>query len=453
MKTPTERRSGRTARNLFVAFMLCTAMSAGAVDGDLDSAFSADGVAWADWTRAATGSARAAVAGDGRIVLASTVVDDTNRDFGAARFTRDGALDATFGFFGLRTIGIDLVADGRDTLLGAFVLADGRTMLLGTAEAPDFAAVPALVRLTAGGNADASFGSNGRRVIASAPWPLADFSIEAVARQADGRYVFAGTCRDCPGDRAAVALRVDTSGAVDATFGTDGWTFVALPPRTHVEDVAIDRSGRIVLAGYEGDPASEDHNPVLVRFLPDGTPDATFGTGIGYVRLTGIGSAPVGGWMGHALAPDRDGSLLLALATDEDRDSLRAGIVRVREDGNRDTGFAGSGLLLVDLENGTQLDALAVQGDRRIVAVGSIAHTGTGRDTFALRALADGTLDATFDGNGVVRHPLDAQSDRASALVLDGGRPLLAGIAQRSDGWDGFVARLQAERIFADAFD
>ena len=109
MKTPTERRSGRTARNLFVAFMLCTAMSAGAVDGDLDSAFSADGVAWADWTRAATGSARAAVAGDGRMVLASTVVDDTNRDFGAARFTRDGALDATFGFFGLRTIGIEVL--------------------------------------------------------------------------------------------------------------------------------------------------------------------------------------------------------------------------------------------------------------------------------------------------------------------------------------------------------
>jgi uncharacterized delta-60 repeat protein len=443
----------RRARCTAAWLSLLLAGAAGAADGDLDNTFSGDGVAWAAWSLPMTGTARIVPGADGRIVVAATVADGANRDFAAARFLHNGAIDTAFGFLGRRTIGIDLIADGRDTLLGAFALANARTMLLGKAEAPGGATVPALLQLTAAGNADASFGSNGRRVIGSAPWPLPDVSIEAVARQADGRYVFAGTCRNCPVARAAVVLRVDADGVADAAFGDSGWASLALPPATHVEDVAIDVQGRIVLAGYEGDPASDDHNPLLARFLPDGSPDATFGIGIGYVRLTGIASAPVGGWMGHTLAPDRDGSLLLALATDEDRDSLRAGIVRVRANGSHDTTFGNGGLLLVDLENGTQLDALALQGDRRIVAAGLISHTGSGQDVFVLRARADGVLDPSFDGNGVVRHSLDTQTDRARALALSDGRPVIAGLAQRGDSWDGFVIRLSSDSIFADGLD
>ncbi len=440
----------RPRRLHVAAALLLAATRAFAADGDLDPAFSGDGIAWASWTLPALIATRIAPAADGRIVVATTVGDGGDRDFAAARFTRTGLLDIGFG---LRTVAIDLVADGRDFLLGAFVLADGRTMLLGTAEAAGGATLPALVRLTSDGNPDAGFGSDGRRVIATAPWPLPDISIEAVTRQPDGRFVFGGVRRDGPDQYVAVALRVDANGDVDASFGDGGWASLAVPPRTHIEDVAIDAGGRIVLAGYEGDPANDDHVPVLVRWQPDGTPDATFGTGVGYVRLVGIASAPIGGWIGRTLQPDRDGSLLLALATDEDRDSLRAGIVRVRANGSRDTTFGGGGLLLVNLENGTQLNALAVQSDRRIVAVGLIKHAGSGSDVFALRAHADGTLDTSFDGNGVVRHSLDASTDLAAAVALVAGRPLLAGYASRDGSMDGFVLRLQADRIFTDGLD
>jgi len=445
--------SARTALRAAGLALLLAAADASAADGSLDPAFSGDGIAWAEWALPMARTARIAVGADGRIVVAGTVSNGADRDFAAARFLADGTLDTTFGFLGRRTIGIDLVADGKDVLLGVFALADGRTMLLGTAQAPGGGSIPALARLNAIGNADASFGSDGRRVITGAPWAPPPW-FEAVARQADGRYVFAGTtCGNCAGERAAVAVRVDADGVLDPGFGNGGWASLALPPGTHIDDVAIDAQGRIVLAGYEGDLAADDHDPVLARFLADGSVDTGFGPGTGYVRLTGIGGAPDGGWMGHALAIDRDGSLLLALATDEDRDSLRAGLVRVLGNGTRDPSFGTGGVLVVDRGNGTQLDALAVQSDRRIVVAGVISTAGGSADVFALRVHADGTPDVSFGGDGFVHHPLDAQTDRATAVALVAGRPLLAGYAQRDGSWDAFAARLQADLIFADGFD
>jgi len=187
----------RLARALLLALALPAAHAA---DGDRDLSFSGDGVAWAEWA-APIGAIRrvhADIAADGRIVLGTSVNRDGNRDFAIARLHASGATDNGFGFFGLRTLGFDLVPDGFDVLLGVVALADGRTLLLGSAEAPGGAGLPALARLTAAGNADPSWGVDGRRVVAASPWPMQDVSINAVARQRDGRLVFAGTCRTCP---------------------------------------------------------------------------------------------------------------------------------------------------------------------------------------------------------------------------------------------------------------
>lgn len=403
----------------------------------------------------ASTEAHLAIDGTGALFVATTVraATGSDREFAAAKFRADGTLDPGFGFFDLRTVDFDLVAEGIDQLHGVRALAGGRLMLLGTAEVPGNAYVPAMVRLTAAGNADPAFGSDGRRVIAAAPWPLADVELPLVAYQFDGKYLFGGWCDDCPAQRAAVVLRVDADGEPDAGFGDGGWASLPVPWPSRFTAIAVDAAGRIVLAGFDGDLAADPHAPLLARFLADGTPDASFGIGTGYVRLTGVPLAPPGGWLGNALAADRDGSLLLSLTIDEDLDPMDGGIVRVRTDGTLDTGFGSGGLRRIDPENGARIEALAVRSDGRVVASGFINHTGGSRDVFAARLHADGDLDTTFDGNGIVRFELDPQSDLATAVGFSAGKPVLAGYAQRGGDWDAFALRLQSDLIFADGIE
>ena len=445
----------RRARSTAGCLSLLFAAAACAADGDLDPGFVNGGAAFADWSAHASRDAHVAADGSGNVFVAATASGPSgNRLFATAKFRPDGSAHTGFGFLGLRTVEFDLVADGFDLLHGAYALAGGQLMLLGTAEIPGNAYAPAMARLTAAGNADAAFGAGGKRVITSSPWAIEGLDLVATARQRDGKFVFGGWCENCPGARAAVVLRVDANGDPDPGFGMDGWASLPVPERTRLETITIDPSGRIVLAGFDGDLAGDPHVPVLARFLADGNADTSFGIGTGYVRLTNIPNAPPqGGWLGRAVAADRDGSLLLSLTIDEDMDAMHAGIVRVRVNGTLDTAFGNAGLRPLDLENGVVIDALAVRSDGRVMAAGSINHTGGSLDVLVARLRADGSLDSGFDGNGVVRHAIDTQTDRAHAIGFSAGRPLIAGIAQRGDSWDGFAIRLQSDLIFADGFE
>lgn len=442
------------AGSFALAALACSGL-APAADGDLDPTFGG-GVAYAHWATLSTTRVQLAVDPTGPVFVtaAATVSGTVDYRFAAAKFRADGSADFGFGFQGLRTIQFDLVEGGTDLALGAFVLPGSRLMMLGTAEVPGGDDAPAMVRLSAAGNADPAFGSDGRRVITSAPWPLGDIKIRFVAHQRDGKYLFGGWCDTAPQQRSAIVLRVDAGGVPDPTFGDAGWAALPVPWPSQFKSIALDGDDRIVLAGWDGDLSNTAHVPLLARFLSDGSPDASFGIGTGYVRLVDVPSAPPqGGWISNALAADRDGSLLLALTVDEDLDSMDGGIVRVRADGTLDTTFGVAGLRRIDLENGSRIDALAVRGDGRIVATGFINHTGGGRDVLVARLDADGSLDNGFDGNGVVRYELDPQTDTATALGFSGGKPLIAGYAQRGGDWDAFALRLQSDLIFANGIE
>lgn len=456
MRRPSTAPCRRIASGIALLLgALAASASALAADGDLDAAFGG-GVGFVHWSNLDTTSVHAAVdPSSGAVFVAAraSMEGASDRLFAVAKFRANGSLDSGFGFQGLRTVDFDLVEDGWDVLRGAAVLPGGRLMLIGTAEMAGNAHVPAMARLTAAGNADPAFGVDGRRVVTASPWPVGDLRIEMVGRHRDG-YLFAGWCDTAPGQRSAIVLRVDAEGVPDPLFGDGGWSSMPVPWPTYYSSMAVDREGRIVLAGHEGGMASDPHVPALARFLADGTPDPSFGIGTGYVRLVNVPSPPPNaGWVGKAVVADRDGSLLLSLTIDEDTDATQAGIVRVRADGALDTDFGNGGLRPLDLENGVFIDALAVRSDGRILAAGSIHHTGGSRDVLVARLRANGSFDTGFDGNGVVRHELGTQSERAQALAFSAGRPVIAGYVNRGDDWDGFALRLQSDLVFADGLE
>jgi uncharacterized delta-60 repeat protein len=118
--------------------------------------------------------------------------------------------------------------------------------------------------------------------------------------------------------------------------------------------------------------------------------------------------------------------------------------VRYLPDGTSDLAFDGDGIVTTDIfGKGDQANAVAVQPDGKIVVAGFATHaTGIDSDFALARYNPDGTLDTSFDGDGIVTTDLGTQSDDARALVIQpDGRIVVAGTA----GEDIALARYMPE--------
>jgi uncharacterized delta-60 repeat protein len=433
-----------------LACLVAMSGSAQAADGDPDPTFSSDGRATVTWPYS-TSRVRVAAAADGSIFHATTEAIDngaeTDLDFAVSKFRSNGQLDLTFGTQGQRSVGFDVIPDGDDSLLGVFPLASGRLLLAGTVDLDPESftyAAPGLLRLTASGDIDASFGENGRVVVPETPWvPNDDVDLNTVLRQPDGKLVFTGHCFNCGGISLVIAVRLTESGEIDPSFGDAGWVGIEVASSVQAYASGIDAWGRIVIAGSM-EPEDDFHDrPWLARLTPDGSLDPEFGNGSGMSFLSQVPHLN-NDWFVRAIAIDRDGSIVLALGNGA------GAIVRANADGSLDTTFAAGGFLNMEREDGTDMRAVAIRSDHRIMVAGTINHTGGGYDHLIGRLLRDGTLDPDFDGNGVIRIDMvEGETDSGRDIVLSAGRPVIAGYGG-ADLNVSTLVRLQSDLIFAD---
>lgn len=452
-----------------LAFATFTPMACGA-DGDPDPTFHDDGRAWHVWPIEYVQAETTAVTAlrDGSVVTAGWIDrGNDNRDFAVAKFRADGHLDATFADQGTLVIAFDLEPGGDDRAIGVFELGDGKLQVVGSAGigAQPYQ-WPASVRLHANGQLDASYGIGGKARLSSHPWGEgANFNFEHAARGADGRIVLAGLCTNCGqgGLPDVLALRLTASWQADPSFGNGGWySFGGISPDDswmieRTSAVAIDRAGRVLLAGHEEthtDP-EERQRPLLMRLTAQGEADTTFADD-GLLVLDMLGS-----WNAAAMATDPgNDSVVLALnTTNMPAVTPATFLMRVRSTGVLDTVFGGSGMVDLTRSEGSAVQALAIGADRRINAAGWVDPNGAAEFYFlAARVLHDGTLDASFDGNGVRQLAMPIATNthaRAWAIALSGGRQVLAGSLYDLVGgqFATGVARLQTDRIFAGSFE
>ncbi len=455
MPSATPRGPKTRVLAVFALASMLAINGAHAADGDLDTSFSGDGVNYLEWSGGSADDARLSLGADGKVYVGATTTDTNgDRDFAITRLLANGSLDTAFGYLGYRSVSFDFVADGYDNLQGVFPLADGKLMLLGKAEVPGeivAEAPPAMVRLTAAGNVDTTFGSGGKLSIGvdQSPWPNASLHIGAVARQPDGKFLFGGYCGACGDTHSAVVLRVDGNGTPDASFGQNGWAAVAAPSSNGLRSMDIDHQGRIILAGNTD--TSSTFRPMIVRMTSTGLVDSAFGGGDGVTVLSLPDSAAVK-WTATAVAIDRDDALLISVGNAQDLVLYRTALIRLTPNGNYDTSYGIAGFRDLTLEDGSRINALAMRSDRRLVAAGWIEYAGN-TDFFVARTLADGSLDNSFDGNGVARYQLSTANDAAHAIVLSASKPVIAGRTNVTGGSGISVLRLQSDLIFADGMD
>lgn len=280
-----------------------------------------------------------------------------------------------------------------------------------------------------------------------------DESVHALATLPDGRFVAAGvvTGRNAfgPGtsDNMAIA-RYLPNGTLDPAFGSGGLVHIDIdtgPDEANAIQALPD--GSLLLAGFITTNAYSDFG--LVKLLPDGRPDDTFGEDYAGIARTGYVRLGLGGLSIHdqafALATQSDGRIIVAGVTRVVRNGfLYAQVLMARFTavGVLDTTFgAGAGYVVLPPFYGDVSDVLtgiALTPSGRLAADDRITVVGYsyGRNSaFIARLTPDGAADPTF-GNGSGRITLQASSSGgvhqgvstiAAARLDANGRIVIAG--------------------------
>jgi uncharacterized delta-60 repeat protein len=397
-----------------------TAMAVARVDtnGDLDKTFDGDGVATLNVVSgpfalppavpAPTGAAETArgvgVQSDGKIVIAGQAEtatspapsDSRDLDVYVARFNADGTLDTTFGVAGTRRIDLSN-GDSTDSTIvtdqawGLNILSDDKIVVT-AARGADIVARPgktdrdfALIRLSADGDLDPTFSGGG-------------------------------------------------GGPGVSIFGTSagGRNFSETPRQSVVQP-----DGKIVTGGYsslpESAPGAADNltnRPILGRVLPDGTLDATFGTG-GLATAEVLGPKPAAA-EAYDIGRQSDGKFVLTGYGTKTGGPVDVVAYRFTADGTWDETFGTGGSTVYDragLEDRGR--DLVVLPDDRTVIVGSTAPNAIGGagqlNALLLMLESDGTLDRSFANNGALSVHLGGPSDALfGSTILPGAQKVVA---------------------------
>lgn len=459
-------------------------------NGSLDTTFDADGKVTTTFASSGLISGFAYgmdIQADGKILATGIAWNGTNYDIALARYTTAGALDTTLDTDGKATFPIGA---GTEQGRGIKALADGRIAIAGYSAATRDDEAVLLVTTTAGA-LDANFGGSGfissdfgasfdagyamallpdDRIFITGngnsgtssdfqltrflPNGAPDTSVPpngitrvpvgtntdtpyAIAVQPDGKTLLAGNSFMTNNDFSLIRLNVD--GTLDTTFATGGKAILGIGAGEDIaRGIALQPDGKILVAGYSNNGSNDDF--ALVRYLPNGTLDASFGSS--GVVTTAIGSGQDRCW---AVALRPDGKILLAghahNGTNED-----FALVSYLSSGAIDTTFGTGGKLTTVMSTGTDIaHAMKLLPDGRIL-LGGYAF-GTSNFDYALaRYLPDGALDTSFGTSGKVVLQITANADYIYALGLQNdGRILATGRAYNGSNVDAATVRLLAD--------
>jgi uncharacterized delta-60 repeat protein len=257
-----------------------------------------------------------------------------------------------------------------------------------------------------------------------------------LAVQSDGKAVVAGTRFDPGPSDDFVLARYTSGGALDATFDRDGKVTTDFGGRSDgADDVAIQADGKIVAAGSGFSPQVRPVDFALARYNRDGSLDTSFGDG-GKVLTTFEPNSIEGA---NAVVIQPDGKIVAAGSTRRGATGEFA-VARYLPNGSLDASFDGDGLVVTPIPSGIVFD-LAVQRDGKLIAAGW-SNPG-GFDIALARYNPDGSPDLSFDGDGiVVASSFRPASTYAShVFVQSDGKILTGGLGLARFNPDGTVDR------------
>lgn len=449
------------------------AVAAQARDGDLDPGFGNGGKVIHSFPGGlftnAAGLVRVALLADGRILVAAPVINaNGDSDFGVMRLNGNGSLDTAWANGGARIIGFDRADSSRnDTLIGMAVQPDGRILLFGqaagaAADENDLA----VVRLTAAGQPDTSFGTGGRVLV---PFNLGAQGLRndlatGIGLQPDGKILLTGLVEMADGRSTFAVARLNANGQRDTGFDGDGRVVIDFGPGFSARSAAITAmaDGRLLVAGASVPPgAGNGGDFALARLNADGSPDTGFGTGGTVTFDFAVGGDSIDRAFNVLELPD---GAVLACGFAQVNAPLNTDMacLRVLPDGSPDPAWPA---VLVPFDRGGSFTDFAVAAARdaqgRFVLAGLAEAAAGNNDAAVARLLPDGDPDPAFGNGGTRTHnsctPICVAPETenlASDLVIqpDGSLVLAGWVANSQGNYRVHVLRLRGDSVFGDGF-
>ena len=342
-------------------------------------------------------------------------------------FAQAGYLDATFGTNGITLNSIDVRSD---YLLSTKVTASGSIYSTGMySRFLDQAQYRGyfISKHKSNGVLDNSFASGGifRDTLPGGAY-LSDVEVLS-----DSSVIAGGGRASSPSN--PLLIKLNSNGTYDSTFGVNGKTWVITGQNISISKIRVQQDNKIIVSinYYNG---ANDYNWGLMRFLPNGIPDSTFGFN-GII----IYNNPSTYQLTEAMTIQQDGKIILTGRQYLSYAESVGIITRIDSTGQVDSAFGNNGTVLISTpiaQGYCVMLGVTMQTDFKIITTGySIEDLGGGfyDNHFLLaRILPNGNLDTTFGTNGLVISDIYSGVEFSNeSVVEDDGKIVTVGSASK----------------------
>lgn len=296
--------------------------------------------------------------------------------------------------------------------------------------------LPAMLAMCVGvaqaspGDLNPGFGSGG---VVTTPINKANAQAYGITTDKSGRFLVAGRFeKDKTGKSKCTLVRYLPDGSLDTTFGKKGTGIVNScaddTGESGFETVRVDSKNRIVVAGSSSVDGSGPGVFAVSRYLEDGTLDRHFGTkGVVHTLLTGSDEQSIA----FSIVIDSKDQIIAAGASSLS-EKPQAGIVRYMENGKLDKSFGTDGIILKsDPDKSVLAFAVALDSTDHLLVAGE--KSGLTDELFVSRYSSTGAEDASFGTGGEFSTSL-VSGFWANAFTIDSAdRPMIGGVEESSE--------------------
>lgn len=227
--------------------------------------------------------------------------------------------------------------------------------------------------------------------------------VYSIVIQPDEKIIVGGFFETYQGVPAKRIIRLNSDGSRDTSFDMEeGFDNV-------VYKIVLQEDGKILVGGrfenYQGVPANR-----IIRLNSDGSRDTSFDMEDGFTTGSSIN------YIVNSIVLQNDGKIIVGGSFTSYQGASANRIIRLNNDGSRDTSFQINGGLIGDLYD------IMIQPDEKIVAAGQFTQYQGVPVRRVVRINPDGSRDTSFDvGNGFPSGILYALAIQSGGKIVIGG--------------------------------